>query len=99
MADQDDRGAGLLLQAAQRRHHLALHHHVQRAGRLVGDDQLGFQRGSRGHAHALLHAAAQFVGIHARHAGVQPHMLKQVGDLLAELCLALLVAVVLPGRR
>ena len=84
MADEDDRGAGLLLQPAQRRHHLALHHHVQGAGRFVGDDQLGLERGRRSHGHALLHTAAQLVGKHARHAGIQPHMLQQRVDLCRE---------------
>ena len=56
---------------------------------------LGSQRGGRGHAHALLHAAAQLVGKHTRHTGIQPHMLQQELYLGAELALALVIAMVL----
>ena len=40
VADQDHRGAELVLHAVERLHHLALDDHVERAGRLVGDDHL-----------------------------------------------------------
>ena len=39
--DQDHGGLQVLLEPRQRLHHLLLHHHVQGAGGLVGDDHLG----------------------------------------------------------
>ena len=64
MADQDHGGAQLVLHATDRLHHLALYHHVERTGRLVGDDHLGAQENRNGDTDALLHAAAQLVGKH-----------------------------------
>ena len=78
VADQDDRRAELLLHAAERLHHLALHHDVERAGRLVGDDHLGAQADGDGDADALLHAAGQLVRIHVRHLGRQADLAEQV---------------------
>jgi hypothetical protein len=41
MPDQDHGGLQVLLDPRQRLHYLLLHHHVQGAGGLVGDDHLG----------------------------------------------------------
>ena len=84
VADQHHRRAERLLHARERLHHLALHHHVERAGRLVGDDHLGAQADRDGDAGALLHAAGQLVRIHVRHRRRQPDLAEQVADLRAE---------------
>ena len=47
VADQDDGGVDLALDLVDRLHHLALGHHVERAGRLVGDDDLRRRAGCR----------------------------------------------------
>ena len=65
VADQHDRRPDALLEPAERLHHLALDDHVEGAGRLVGDDHLGFEHGRDRHHRALLHAAAQLVGVAA----------------------------------
>ena len=41
MAHQNDRSAQFLLHTAQGFHHLALHDHIQRASRLIGNDDFG----------------------------------------------------------
>ena len=64
MADQNDGGADLILHAVDRLHHLALRHHVERAGRLVGDDDLRLEQNADRDAHALLHATAELVRVH-----------------------------------
>ena len=61
-------------------HHLPLHDDVQRAGRLVGDDQLGSQADGDGDADALLHAAAQLVRKHVRHVAPQTDAVEQLGN-------------------
>ena len=78
VADQDDRGADLLADAIDRLHHLALGDHVERAGRLVGDDHLRAQQDADGDADALLHAAAELVGVHAEDARVEIDRLQGV---------------------
>ena len=41
VGDEHDRGPHLALHIADQRQHVLLHHHVERRGRLVGDDELG----------------------------------------------------------
>jgi len=48
-----------LLQLGEQFHNLALHGHVQRGGRFVGNQQLGFAGDGNGDHHALLLAARQ----------------------------------------
>jgi len=63
MGDQDDRGAEVALQVAQEVEHLALHRHVKRRRRLVGDQHLGAQRQRHGDHHPLAHPARQLMRI------------------------------------
>jgi hypothetical protein len=73
MGDQDDRGAQVALQVAQQVQHLALHGHVERGGRLVGDQHFGAQRQRHGDHHPLAHAAGKFM----RDTGHPPFGLRQ----------------------
>ena len=63
MADEDGGEAFLLLQLADRVHHLVLHQHVERGGRLVEHHQLGFEGQCECDRHALSHAAGEFARI------------------------------------
>jgi hypothetical protein len=63
MADEQHAHAVLVLQPGQQLHDLALDGHVQRRGRLVGDQQLGLAGQRHGDHHALLLAARQLVRI------------------------------------
>ena len=60
-----------LLQVAQHVEHLALHDHVERGHRLVGDHQRGLQRQRERDRGALAHAAAELVRIVG-----QPHRIE-----------------------
>ena len=80
VADQDHRRAELLLDASQGFHHLALDDHVERAGRLVGQNHLGPQRDGDGDAHALLHAAAQLVWEAVGNFRLEPDLVEQRRD-------------------
>ena len=78
VADQDDRGAQVLLHPAERLHDLALHHDIERTGRLVGDDHLGPQADGDGDAGALLHPAGQVrAGISPPASGGRPDLRQQ----------------------
>ncbi len=66
VGDQDNRGAGLLLQVVHQLEHLRLDGNVQRRGRLVGDQELRVTRQSHGDHHALAHAAGKLMGIVAK---------------------------------
>ena len=63
VGDQHHGGAVLAAEPLQQRDDLRLHRHIERGGRLVGDDQfrLGGER-ERKH-HALAHAAGELVRI------------------------------------
>ena len=63
VADQDHRGAELGLHPAERFHDLPLYDHVERAGRLIGNDHFRPQTDRDGDAGALLHAAGQLVRV------------------------------------
>ena len=67
VADQQQAHAALGHQAGDEVEHLALHRHVERGGRLVGDQQVGPARQRDGDHHALTLAARQLVRI-----GVEP---------------------------
>jgi hypothetical protein len=82
VADQDHRRAQLLLYTRQGCHNLALHDDVERAGRLVGDDDLGPQARRDSDAGALLHAARELVRVHSRDAARQPDLDQESGDAL-----------------
>ena len=51
---------------AQELQHLRLDRHVERGGRLVGDQQLRLERQAHGDHRPLLHAARELVRIFAR---------------------------------
>ena len=57
--------ADLALHIADHRQHVLLHHHVERGGRFVGDDELGLTHGGQRDGHPLAHAARQLVRIGA----------------------------------
>ena len=61
--DEHHRGAALARQALEQLDDLRLDRHVERGGRLVGDDQARFgAQGERDH-HALAHAAGELVRV------------------------------------
>ena len=66
VGDQDDRGAQLLLQPPHQVENLRLYRHVQRGGRLIGDQQLGMAGQRHGDHRALAHAAGKLVRIGLR---------------------------------
>ncbi len=61
--DQHHRRAVLLAQALEQRDDLRLDRHVERGGRLVGDDQPGFGSQRQRDHHALAHAARELVRV------------------------------------
>ena len=63
VGDEDDGGAGLLLQVAHQLQDLRLDGAVERGGRLVGDQDLGIARHRHRDHDALAHAAGQLVRI------------------------------------
>ena len=63
MGDQHDRHAEPLLHLGQQLEDLRLDGHVERGGRLVGDQQLGVAGQRHGDHHALAHAAGELVRI------------------------------------
>ena len=63
MGDQHQAEAEPLLQRAQHVQDLRLHRHVERRGRLVGDQQIGIVGDGHGDHRALAHAAGEFVRI------------------------------------
>jgi hypothetical protein len=65
-------------------HHLALHDHIQRARRLIRDDQLGTQANRDRHANPLLHAATELVRKHLLHLPPKPDTMQQLMDPFLE---------------
>ncbi len=63
VGDEDDRGAGLLLELLEQVHDLGLHGDVQRRRRLVGDQQRGVADQRHGDHRALAHTAGELVRI------------------------------------
>jgi hypothetical protein len=66
MRDEQQRHAVLAHEFLEQCHDFRLHHHVERAGRLVGDEQLRPRRDRRGDANALPLAAGKLVRIGAQ---------------------------------
>ena len=66
VGDEDDRGAERVLQLAHQVEDLGLDGHVERRGRLVGDEHLGIARQRHGDHDALAHAARELVRIGVR---------------------------------
>jgi hypothetical protein len=63
VGDHHDRGVQLVLQAVHEVEDLRLHRHVERRGRLVGDEQLGVVAQRHRDHHALAHAARELVRV------------------------------------
>ena len=61
VADQDHRGADIVLDLAQGLHDAALDDDIKGTGRFVGDDDAGAEADGGGDADALLHTAAELV--------------------------------------
>ena len=80
VADEDHGRAELLLDAPQRVHHLLLNDHVERRGRLVGDDHARLQADGYRDAHALFHSAGQLVRVHLADLRPQTDLLEQIGN-------------------
>ena len=85
VAHQEHGGAEALLQAVEGLHDLPLHHHVEGAGGLVGQDEARRQGDGHGDAGPLFHAAAQLVGVEAGHRGLQAHQVQELGDAVFHL--------------
>ena len=64
MRDEHDGRIDAVLQAAQQVEDLCLDRHVQRGGRLVGNDDLRIAGQRHGDHDALAHTAGQLVGVH-----------------------------------
>jgi hypothetical protein len=80
MRDEEQRHAAFPLQPGQQLQDLRLHGHVEGGGGFVGHQQLRFAGQGRGEHHALLHAAAQLVGVvPGANLGIrQPHLPQQI---------------------
>ncbi|MNO99099.1 hypothetical protein D3C76_908640 [compost metagenome] len=74
VGDHDDGGVELPLELVHQGHDLGLHRHVERRGRLVGDQQLRPAQQCHGDHHPLAHATGELVGVHV-------HPLARLGDL------------------
>ncbi len=62
-----------LLDVLEKLHDAPLHHHIQRRGRLIADDDARLEQRRQGDRHPLAHAARQLVGIGIQDfAGVAP---------------------------
>ena len=75
----------LALHVADHRQHVLLHHHVERRGRFVGDDELGLTHRGQGDRHPLAHPAGQLVRIGGQDVGGQTETLKVRFDPAPEL--------------
>jgi hypothetical protein len=65
VGDEHDRRVDLVLDPDQHLQDLGLHGHVERGGRLVGDEQVGLAGDRHGDHRPLAHAARELVGVHA----------------------------------
>jgi hypothetical protein len=67
MADEDQPHAALADQPVENAQHLDLHRHIERRGRLVGDQQIRLGHQHHGDHGALAHAAGEFMRIGRHH--------------------------------
>ncbi len=88
VGDEDDRGAELLAQRPHQLEDLRLDRHVERGGRLVGDEQLRVAGERHGDHHALAHAAGELVRVllRARLGRGDAHLAQHVNRLFFCLC-------------
>ena len=72
-------GTGLPAKSVQQIQNALLHRHIQRAGRLVGNNHVRSQGNGDGNQHALFHAAGELMRIlfHALFGVAQPHFSQQ----------------------
>ena len=71
MADHHQGVSVLLLQAGEHHQDAPLHHHVQRGGGLIRQDDAGVHEGGQGDDGSLAHAAGELEGIGLQHIGVE----------------------------
>jgi hypothetical protein len=82
VAHEDQGQAELLHQVEQEVEHLGADAHVERAHRLVGQQDPGRRRQGAGNGDALALATGELVGVAPSGLGRQPHRLEQLGDPL-----------------
>ncbi len=85
VGDEQDREPEAVLELHDLRQDVALHHHVERGGRLVHDDDLGVGREGHGDHHPLPHAAGQLVRVGAEPVARDADQVEQFGRLLVRL--------------
>ena len=85
MADEEIGEAIAALQVAQQVHHLRLHRHVERGGRLVQHDEARLQHHGPRHGDALALAAGEFVRVALGRVGIEPDLEQRLLDERAAL--------------
>ena len=85
VGDEHHRRPHLTLHLADHRQHVLLHHHVERRGRFVGDDELRLTHRGQGDRHPLAHPAGQLVRIGGQDVGGQTETLEVCFDPAPEL--------------
>src|SRR4029077_163311 len=85
VADEQDSDSEAPLDVCERLRNRTLNNDVERARRLVGDDDLRPERNGHCDANALLHASAELVWIHPRNACRQLDGRQKLADALTEL--------------
>src|SRR5438309_166447 len=96
--DEDDGETEALLEIAQEPEDLRLHGHVERGGRLVGEQQLRLARERDRDHRALAHAAGDLVRI-AREAALRRRHLHEVEQLVGAPERGLAIAAAVPEER
>ena len=89
VADEEIGEAELVLQVAHQIEDLRLHGDIERRGRLVADDELGFGRQRAGDRDALPLAAGKFMRIFPAVVGMQADQVQQFADARLDVALAL----------
>ena len=85
VGDEQDREVEPLLELHDLRQDVPLHHHVERGGRLVHDDDLGVGGQRHGDHHPLPHAAGQLVRVGAEPVARDADQVKQRRNLVLRL--------------
>ena len=80
MRDEDHRELTVLRQGGEQVQDLCLHRHVERADRLIGDQELRLDRQGARDRHALRCPPESSRGRRAHRLGTSPHGFKEVGD-------------------
>jgi hypothetical protein len=81
VSDEEVGEAPLPLEVGEQVQHLRLHRDVERGDRLVADDERRLHRERPGDADPLALASGELVGIPARMARIEAHLLQQPGHL------------------